>query len=96
MTAEPARAAAAAPAAAIRRAHAGLLETSAAASTAAAARARASVRPAGTGKWRPAAIENRAGAVRSGDRTSIARKTRVFTAPSEQPAICAISAYDSP
>src|SRR5205085_8461726 len=29
-------------------------------------------------------------------RVSIARKTRVFTAPSEQPAICAISAYDNP
>ena len=27
---------------------------------------------------------------------SMARKTRVFTAPSEQPAICAISAYDRP
>ena len=27
---------------------------------------------------------------------SIARKTRVLTAPSEHPAICAISAYDSP
>ena len=27
---------------------------------------------------------------------SMARNTRVFTAPSEQPAICAISAYDSP